>query len=177
MGLLNEIRECKLCEFCVNGIPTLPDATGQHKVLIFGEAPGEQESIEGKPFVGRSGKLLRNILRDIGVQREEYAIDNIVKHRPPNNRTPTEAEADFCGDIFVDNVITLVNPSKIVCVGRTPAQFFLRRLALKPKGSLRGTVFEYRNIPVYNTWHPAYILRDVKKLPELVQDLKTIFEK
>ncbi len=142
------------------------DGHPQARVLLVGEAPGREEDLQGRPFVGRSGQLLDRMLAAIGLDRraEEperaVLITNVVFWRPPGNRKPTEAEAAFCLP-WLERTIEIVQPRIIVCLGATPAQ----RLTGQARGilKLRGTWLEYRGrkgpIPLLPTLHPAYLLR------------------
>jgi DNA polymerase len=143
------------------------------RLMLLGEAPGEQESLVGKPFVGRSGQLLQSIVRDLGLTLSDLYVLNTVKCRPPNNRTPTSEEMLVCGTTFLTHQITLVSPTVIVCVGRA-ATTALHLLMGKqpPTTSLRGLTFTYNGIHCLSTWHPAYILRQPNKKQELIEDIE-----
>ncbi len=130
-----------------------PDAD----VLVIGEGPGADEDAQGLPFVGRAGQLLTDILKAIKFSREEVYIANIVKCRPPGNRTPLPAEMDSCIP-YLKKQIDLIKPKVILCLGLTSAQGLLKK-----KDSLtnmRGKVFEFGNAKVMITYHPAALLRN-----------------
>ncbi len=136
------------------------------RVMLIGEAPGRDEDLQGKPFVGRSGQLLDRMLAAIGLSREAeepdkaVIISNVVFWRPPGNRKPSEAEVVFCLP-WLERTIELIAPEVIVCLGATPTQ----RLTGRAQGvlKLRGNWFSYnsggRAIPLLATLHPAYLLR------------------
>jgi len=126
------------------------------KVMFIGEGPGEQEDKEARPFVGRAGKLLNNIIKACGWNRDDVYIANIVKCRPPGNRVPTDAEADNCSG-FLKLQIKVIQPKVIVCLGATATQYLLG--VDTPISRLRGTWQKYNGIPVMPTFHPAYLLR------------------
>ncbi len=120
-------------------------------------APGENEDLQGEPFVGQAGKLLDNMLVSLGLRRgRNVFIANVLKCRPPGNRNPEPAEVEQC-EPFLKQQIALVRPRVIVVLGRFAAQSLLRTTT--PIGKLRGTVHSYEGIPVVVTYHPAYLLR------------------
>jgi uracil-DNA glycosylase len=127
------------------------------EVLILGEGPGAEEDEQGLPFVGRAGKLLTDILKAIKFERNEVYIANIVKCRPPGNRTPSPAEMEKCMP-YLKKQIELINPKLILCVGLTAAHGLL--LNKDSLTSLRGKVFEYEGRKVMVTYHPAALLRN-----------------
>lgn len=124
--------------------------------LFIGEAPGEQEDLQGEPFVGRAGQLLNEMLRAIGLSRQAVYIANVLKCRPPRNRDPAPAEAEAC-EPFLQRQVALIAPDIIVAVGRVAAQNLLKTAT--PIGKLRGAVHRYQGIPLVVTYHPAYLLR------------------
>lgn len=127
-------------------------------LLVIGEAPGQQEDLQGEPFVGRAGQLLNAMLRAIGFAREEVYIANTLKCRPPRNRDPTPSETERCS-AFLDRQIALVGPQVILAVGRIAAQTLLATQA--PLGRLRGRVHRHpgTGLALVVTYHPAYLLR------------------
>ena len=130
--------------------------------MIVGEAPGEQEDRQGEPFVGVAGQLLDNMLRALGLTRDEAPperqvfIANTLKCRPPNNRNPDPAETAQCAP-FLERQIALVQPRLILAMGRFAAQALLA--STEPLGKLRGRIHQVRGVPVVVTYHPAYLLR------------------
>jgi uracil-DNA glycosylase len=126
-------------------------------VLILGEGPGADEDEQGLPFVGRSGKLLTDILKAIKFEREDVYIANIVKCRPPNNRAPYPVEMDTCMP-YLQKQIELVQPKLILCVGLTAAHGLLKNK--DSLTSMRGKVFEFEGRKVMVTYHPAALLRN-----------------
>ena len=139
--------------------------------LIIGEAPGADEDRLGEPFVGRAGQLLTNMLRAIGLAREEVFIANILKCRPPNNRDPQPEEVSSCGS-FLRQQIDLIQPKIILAVGRIAAQSLLN--VSTPIGQMRGKKYSYQDtgIPVVATYHPAYLLRSPQQKRKSWDDLK-----
>lgn len=142
------------------------DGNPQARVMLIGEAPGRDEDIQGKPFVGRSGQLLERMLAAVGLSRtaqdRESAvfITNVIFWRPPGNRTPTDAETQMCLP-FLLRTIELQKPDVIVCLGATPAQRLTARTdgILKLRGKWVTANVSGRNIPLLPTLHPAYLLR------------------
>lgn len=130
--------------------------------MIVGEAPGEQEDLQGEPFVGVSGQLLDNMLRALGLTREsapperQVFIANTLKCRPPRNRNPEPAETAQCAP-FLERQIALVQPRVILAMGRFAAQALLG--SDEALGRLRGRVHQHQGVPVVVTYHPAYLLR------------------
>ncbi|MDP4174330.1 MAG: uracil-DNA glycosylase [Bacteroidota bacterium] len=148
------------------------------KVMVVGEAPGAEEDLQGKPFVGRAGKLLTDILKAINFSREEVYITNTVKCRPPGNRNPSPEEMAICYP-YLERQIELIQPKLILCLGLIAASGVLK-LKL-PLGKMRGNVYEYGNAKVMVTYHPAALLRnpqwkrgtweDVQKFRKLYDEL------
>jgi len=138
--------------------------------MIIGEAPGAEEDRRGEPFVGRAGRLLDEILRAVGLDRSTVFIANILKCRPPNNRDPSDDEAQACRS-YLDRQIELVSPKIILAVGRVAAQQLLG--SAEPVGRMRGMVFRVgpAKIPTVVTYHPAYLLRSPSQKRKVWQDL------
>ena len=135
----------------------------------MGEGPGADEDEQGEPFVGQAGKLLDSMLGAIGLQRGEAVyIANVVKCRPPGNRTPTPDEAKACAP-FLDRQIELIQPKLIVALGKTAATRLLGTEA--SLASLRGKVHRYGDVPVVVTYHPAYLLRSLPEKAKAWEDL------
>ncbi len=126
-------------------------------VMVIGEGPGAEEDKQGLPFVGRAGQLLTDILKAIKFSREEVYIANIVKCRPPDNRTPLPVEMDTCLP-YLKKQIELIKPKLILCLGLTAAKGLLKKK--DSLTSLRGQVFEYEGIKTMVTFHPAALLRN-----------------
>jgi DNA polymerase len=137
--------------------------------LVIGEAPGEQEDLQGEPFVGRAGLLLNEMLRAIGFPRETVYIANILKCRPPKNRDPQPDEAAAC-EGYLKRQIVLIQPKIILAVGRISAQNLLKTTT--PIGKLRGIVHDYQGVPLVVTYHPAYLLRSPLEKRNAFDDLR-----
>jgi DNA polymerase len=167
---LGECRRCPLCERRTRIV--FGDGSPDAELLFVGEGPGEQEDLQGLPFVGRAGELLtRMIERGLGIPRRDVYICNIVKCRPPGNRTPLPNEVAACRP-FLDAQIDAVRPRVIVALGKPATSLLLGRDVSITR--VRGTWHDYRGFPVMPTFHPAFILRQyTEENRRLVwQDLK-----
>jgi DNA polymerase len=140
-------------------------------LCFVGEAPGRDEDVQGEPFVGAAGQLLNRIIAACGMKREEVYICNILRCRPPANRTPTPQEAGNCRE-YLERQLELVRPRFICALGGTAATYLLGTAAGITK--LRGKFFEYRGIPVLCTFHPSYLLRSPEKKKDVWEDMKRL---
>jgi len=142
--------------------------------MFVGEGPGYEEDRQGIPFVGRAGQLLNRILAAMGLRREDVYIANVVKCRPPENRTPLPDEMAVCSP-FLMRQIEAIRPQVVVALGGVAVQNLLQSSA--PISRLRG---EFRNLPdgtlVMPTFHPAYLLRNPEKKKEVWEDMKKIMQ-
>ena len=139
------------------------------KLLLVGEAPGRDEDLQGLPFVGRSGKLLMKILTELEINTSEIYITNVVKCRPPENRTPLPEESLICTNLLLKKQIQVIAPLLICTLGSCATNLLLN--STSSISGLRGKLQQYDNIPLMPTYHPAYILRNPSKLSSLVADL------
>ena len=142
--------------------------------MFVGEAPGEQEDLQGIPFVGRAGQLLDRYLFAVDIKREDVYIANILKCRPPHNRDPLPAEEDACIG-FLREQVRLIRPRVIVCLGRIAAM----RL-ISPDFKItrdHGTWYERGGFLMTAVYHPAALLRDPRKKDDMLADMKKIKEK
>ena len=166
------IGDCTRCGLC-EGRTQVVNTHGNPKarLMFVGEAPGADEDVQGKPFVGRAGQLLTKIIEAIGMKREEVLIGNVNRCRPPGNRQPTLEEAAICRP-FLFREIAAVQPDVIVVLGNTA----LRNLLETREGisRVRGKFQNFRGIKVMPTFHPAYLLRDPSKKKETWEDLKKV---
>jgi DNA polymerase len=173
------ICNCKKCELHKNRNKfVFGSGNPNADVMVIGEGPGAEEDAQGLPFVGRAGKLLTDILKAIKFERDEVYIANIVKCRPPGNRTPLPDEMDTCIP-YLKKQIELIKPKLILCLGLTAAKGLLKRK--ESLTNLRGKIFEYEGINVMVTFHPAALLRnpnwkrdcweDVKKFRKLFDEM------
>ncbi len=169
--LAAKVAACTACGLCRTRKQTVfADGRARVSVLFVGEAPGEQEDLQGLPFVGRAGQLLTDIItRGMGLTREDVYIANVLKCRPPDNRDPSEAEKLLCTP-WLDRQIELVDPKVIIPLGRHAAMHVLGVEA--SMSSLRGRVHVLGTRKVIPTFHPAYLLRDPSKKKECWQDIQ-----
>jgi uracil-DNA glycosylase family 4 len=174
-ALREAVANCTACKLCKGRTQTV-FGIGHPRAhwMIVGEAPGEQEDQRGEPFVGKSGQLLDNMLRAIGLTREEASparqvyIANTVKCRPPQNRNPELQELAQC-EPFLIRQVGLVQPKIILAMGRFAVQSLLR--SNEPIGRLRGRVHRYQGVPLIVTYHPAYLLRSLDDKAKAWDDL------
>lgn len=145
----------------------------QATLMLVGEAPGAEEERLQRPFVGAAGKLLNKILAASGFRREEVYITNVVKCRPPQNRTPKREEADLCF-VYLTRQIELMQPALIICLGALATRYLVHREA--KVSVVRGDVFEKGGIQIVPTYHPAALLRDTSKKKPVWRDFQKIRE-
>ena len=177
-ALRARVDACRACELCQTRTQTV-FGVGDHsaRLLIVGEAPGAEEDRLGEPFVGPAGRLLDEMLRAIGLQRQQVYICNILKCRPPRNADPTPAQAAACRP-YLERQIALVAPQLILAVGRIAAQNLLQ--VATPIGRLRGQCHSIQigeaggRVPVWVTYHPAYLLRSPREKARAWDDLKAV---
>lgn len=157
--LAGQVRVCGNCRLCSSRTQTVFGTGNPNtRLMIVGEAPGGDEDVQGKPFVGRAGQLLTEIIeKGMKLRRADVYIANVLKCRPPENRNPEPDEIEACRG-YLESQIEAINPEVILAVGRFPAQWLANsQLAI---GQLRGKVFEYKGRKVVCTYHPAYLLRN-----------------
>jgi len=142
-----------------------PDA----RLMFVGEGPGADEDAQGIPFVGKAGQLLNNMIVAMGLRRDEVYIANVVKCRPPGNRTPEPVEGNTCSP-FLFRQIDVVRPQVIVALGATAATYLLGQR--QPLAGLRGRVHAWRGMSLIVTYHPAFLLRDPRQKKEAWADLQ-----
>jgi uracil-DNA glycosylase len=169
---------CKLCQGRTNTVFGVGHPSAHW--MVVGEAPGEQEDAQGEPFVGKSGQLLDNMLRALGLSRDFLKDDtqadpskcvyiaNSVKCRPPGNRNPAPDELAEC-EPFLIRQVALLKPKIILAMGRFAVQSLLR--SSDPIGKLRGRVHHYQGVPLIVTYHPAYLLRNLEEKARAWDDL------
>lgn len=144
-----------------------PDA----ELVLVGEAPGQEEDVQGEPFVGAAGQLLNRILAACGLRREDVYICNVLKCRPPNNRTPLPQEIANCRG-YLEQQLAIIAPKYICCLGAIAAQTLLQTNQSISK--LRGKVHRYRGAALVCTYHPAYLLRNPHAKREVWEDMKLL---
>ena len=160
---------CHLCETRTNVVFGVGPEDA--KIMFIGEGPGENEDLQGEPFVGRAGKLLDDMLELIDLDRSKVYIANMVKCRPPKNRDPLPEEQNACAP-WLSRQIELINPRVIVCLGRISAMRFIRPDFKITKE--HGQWFEKAGVHMMAMYHPSALLRDPRKRPEAFEDLKKL---
>jgi uracil-DNA glycosylase family 4 len=145
------------------------DGSPTARLMFVGEGPGADEDASGTPFVGKAGQLLNNMIAAMGLKREEVYIANVVKCRPPGNRTPEPDEANTCSP-FLFRQIDVIRPQVLVALGATAATYLMG--ARQPLAGLRGRVHAFRGSQLIVTYHPAYLLRDPRQKKEAWADLQ-----
>ena len=167
----DEIKTCRLCKLSENRNNAVPgEGATEASILFIGEGPGAQEDLQGKPFVGASGKVLKERLESIGMSRKEVYITNIVKCRPPNNRPPKDEEIESCKP-YLERQIELIKPKLICILGRTALEVLLNK---KPISKERGNFFEHDGKTFFVTYHPAAVLHNPNLRDILDQDFSTM---
>ena len=162
-------QNCGLAETRTNVV--FGEGNQEAEVMFIGEGPGEQEDRTGRPFVGRGGKLLDEMLGMIGLDRTKIYIANMVKCRPPKNRDPLPAEQEACIG-YLRNQVALIRPKIIVCLGRVAAVKLIRSDFKITKE--HGQWVEKAGVHMTAIYHPAALLRDPSKRPDTFADLKAI---
>jgi len=166
-GDVDACAACGLCRTRNRSVPGVGDVNAEW--LFVGEAPGADEDARGEPFVGQAGRLLDNMLAALGMARgRNVYIANVLKCRPPNNRTPEPAEAEACRP-YLERQVELLRPKLIVALGKSAASLLLGTDATI--ASLRGRVHRYRGAPLIVTYHPAYLLRNLPDKAKAWEDM------
>ena len=167
--LLKDCQRCGLCRRRKNIV--FGEGDPEAKLMFIGEAPGYDEDIQGRPFVGKAGELLNKMITAMQFTREEVYIANVIKCRPDDNRTPNPVEVDACIP-FLRRQIEIIRPEVIVVLGAVAAKTLLDTDSGISR--LRGKWCSYENIPVMPTFHPAYLLRNESSKKEAWKDLQQV---
>lgn len=166
--LEDAISACRLCPLCEGRNNTVPGAgPAPARLMLVGEAPGREEDLSGKPFVGRGGRLLDAALQKAGLDRSEIFITSVIKCRPPNNRKPLKKETACCLP-YLEAQIKIVRPKVVCLLGNTAAAAVLGRQGIK---TLRGRIWQERFAVTY---HPAAVLRNKNLMADFVSDLERL---
>jgi uracil-DNA glycosylase family 4 len=168
--ILEDIGDCTRCALHKgrNKI-VFADGSPNARLMFVGEGPGADEDAQGLPFVGKAGQLLNNMITAMGLKREEVYIANVVKCRPPGNRTPEPEEANTCSP-FLFRQIDVIRPEVLVALGATAATYLLGHR--QPLAGLRGRIHAFRGSKLIVTYHPAFLLRDPRQKKEAWADLQ-----
>ena len=172
--LRRRVENCQKCTLCKTRKQiVLGEGTTENcRCVIIGEAPGETEDEQGRPFVGDSGKLLRKILNDCRIPREKVYITNVLKCRPPHNRDPETPEMDACEE-HLEAQLLLLQPDIVVTVGRISTQWLLK--STQTISNIRGKWLDWRMIKLLPIFHPSYLLRS-RNVAHLQLTYKDIYE-
>jgi uracil-DNA glycosylase len=174
--LESRAKDCTLCKELARCRHHVVFGVGSPRaeIMFVGEAPGRDEDIQGEPFVGRAGELLTKIIAAMGCQREDVYIANVLKCRPPENRTPLPQEVTNCLPYLISQ-IELIQPKIIVALGATAVRALLDvQLGIT---KMRGHWYTFKDIPIMPTFHPAYLLRNPAAKKEVWDDMKAVLEK
>jgi len=176
-----EVRACRMCKLCQTRTEGVPgEGSPNAEIMFIGEGPGFHEDQQGRPFVGAAGQLLTEMLRVIGLRRDEVFITNVVRCRPPGNRDPLPDELSAC-DVYTQRQIEILKPLVIVTLGRFSMARFIGTGAMR---DLHGRAREWNGITCLAMYHPAAILRtptpemrriyeeDFRKIPELLAEAR-----
>jgi uracil-DNA glycosylase len=170
-----DLGDCTRCPLHKQGRKQIVFGVGNPKtnLMFVGEAPGADEDQQGEPFVGRAGQLLNNMIKAMGMRREDVYIANIIKCRPPGNRVPERSECETCSP-FLMRQIAAIQPKVIVALGAVAAKTLLALNA--PMAELRGRWYDFRGIKLAVTYHPAFLLRDPRQKKEAWKDLQRVMK-
>jgi DNA polymerase len=178
--LKEEIFSCEKCPLFQTKINfVVGEGSLNPKIMFIGEAPGSNEDKQGKPFVGRAGKILDELLNSIGIKREEVYIANILKCRPPQNRNPNSEEISFCSQ-YLNKQIEIINPKIICCLGNFAKDFIMKKFGLEKEikgiSEIHGKIFNINTlsgkIKIMPLYHPAVATYK----PSTIEILKKDFE-
>lgn len=171
LNIAKEISNCKKCGLCKTAKNAVPGEGNLNSSIVFiGEAPGATEDELGRPFVGRAGKLLDSLLKDLNIDRKDIWIGNIIKHRPPNNRDPLPEEIKICEE-YLTRQLEIINPKIVVTLGRFAMNYFY------PEGKIskdHGNLLKTPKYNVYPVYHPAAALRNGNMFEALKKDFANI---
>lgn len=172
----NQVSICTKCRLSETRTKTVfGEGSVDAKIMFIGEGPGENEDLQGRPFVGRAGELLNKWIAAMGLSRESVYIANIVKCRPPGNREPAPDETQTCTPYLVRQ-IEIIRPAVIITLGRPSSQYMLQ--TKQSMGQLRGNWFSWRGVKLLPTYHPAYVLRSytLQTRSAVWSDLQTVMK-
>jgi len=158
LAIQEKILRCKKCILSLERTHAVPgEGNFEAKLMFVGEGPGHDEDIQGKPFVGRAGQLLTKIIQAMKFERDEVFITNVVKCRPPGNRTPHRDEINRCSPYLIRQ-IQLIQPRVIVSLGKVATDFFVP--SATGMTGLRGQFYPWNEIQIMPTFHPSYLIRN-----------------
>ena len=174
------VEQCKGCNLNkVRKKPVVGEGSLDAKVLFIGEAPGRNEDLQGRPFVGRAGEILDELLDSRGIKRKEVFIANILKCRPPDNRNPLQSEIESCGK-YLDRQIEIIKPKVIVTLGNFASSYIFEKFGLKYDkiSKIHGKIFKietlFGKLSIIPLYHPAVAVYNLNTKDTLVKDFKAI---
>jgi DNA polymerase len=180
MALQDEIGDCSLCGLSPKRTNIVfGEGNPYAKIMFIGEAPGREEDIQARPFVGEAGQQLTRLIEKIGLRREDVYIANICKCRPPENRDPEPGEIAACFP-FINKQIRIINPGVIIALGKIATYSLMKPDYPIAKFSIlrtRGKWFQYNGVPVMPTTHPAYWLRNREDKHNVMEDVNAALRK
>ncbi len=168
---IGDCRRCRLCEHRTHIV--FADGNPKAELVFVGEGPGHDEDVQGVPFVGRAGQLLTQMIEAMGLKRQQVYICNVVKCRPPDNRTPEPNEIATCSPFLVRQ-LEVIRPKVIVGLGAVAVKTLLASNVSITK--IRGQWHEFRGMPLMPTYHPAYLLRNPPAKPDAWKDLQMVMK-
>jgi uracil-DNA glycosylase len=175
LAIREDLGDCTRCRLHKQGRKQIVFGVGNPRaeLMFIGEAPGADEDTQGEPFVGRAGQLLNNMIKAMGLCREDIYIANIIKCRPPGNRTPERDECETCSPFLMRQIAT-IKPKVLVALGAVAAKTLLAINA--PMSELRGHWYDFRGTKLAVTYHPAFLLRDPRQKKEAWKDLQMVMK-
>ncbi|MFB6075789.1 MAG: uracil-DNA glycosylase family protein [Candidatus Aenigmatarchaeota archaeon] len=172
--LHKKIRECNKCSLCENVTHYVPgEGPADADLMFIGEAPGEQEDLSGRPFVGRAGELLIEFLNEAGIDREDVFITSVLKCRPPNNRNPQKEEIESCKP-YLERQIEIIEPNVVIPMGNFALKTLLDKNSITKH---RGKVFRKDGVRYIPTYHPAAAVYNANLKNTIIKNFKKIKER
>lgn len=178
--IAKSVEQCKKCDLHkTRNKPVAGEGSLDAKVLFIGEAPGRNEDIQGRPFVGRAGEILDELLASIGIKRSEVFIANLIKCRPPDNRNPLQSEIGLCVK-YLDRQIEIIKPKVIVTLGNFASSYIFEKFGLKYDkiSKIHGKIFKidtlFGKLSIIPLYHPAVAVYNLNTKDTLVKDFKVI---
>ena len=178
--IAKEVALCRKCRLWKSRTRAVPgEGNTNAKIMLIGEAAGREEDLQGRPFVGRAGKLLDELLKGVGIKREEVFIANVIKCRPPNNRTPRKDEIKACFP-YLERQIKIIKPRVIGCLGNSASAAVMKRfgLGVRKIGAIHGKIFRVKSsfgalgiVPLY---HPAFAIYNARMKNVLKKDFNIV---
>lgn len=171
-SLSEQIRKCTSCPlYKGNTLAVAGEGPKNAKIVIVGEAPGEEEDRQGRPFIGSSGKFLDQMLGIAGIERDKIFITNVVKHHPPKNRIPTMKEVKTCKELWLDKQIEIIKPQLIIILGRIALKSLLNEKSVE---KFHGKMIGRNKQKYFVTYHPSAALRFSKIRTEMEKDFSKL---